>query len=39
MIDLVGRPVTYNSKEGLLNPHFLAIGDNRRDWLAPVKRN
>jgi 3'(2'), 5'-bisphosphate nucleotidase len=37
MIDLVGRPITYNSKEGLLNPHFLAIGDTARDWLAPVR--
>jgi 3'(2'), 5'-bisphosphate nucleotidase len=37
MIDLVGQPITYNSKEGLLNPHFLAIGDNMRDWLAPVR--
>ena len=37
MIDLDGRPVTYNSKEGLLNPHFLAIGDTARDWLAPVR--
>jgi 3'(2'), 5'-bisphosphate nucleotidase len=38
MIDLVGQPVTYNSKEGLLNPHFLAIGDPARDWLAPIRR-
>ena len=37
MIDLDGRPVTYNSKEGLLNPSFLAIGDTARDWLAPVR--
>ena len=36
MIDLVGRPVTYNSKEGLLNPHFLAIGDTLRDWPTPL---
>ncbi|HEY7670731.1 MAG TPA: 3'(2'),5'-bisphosphate nucleotidase CysQ [Gammaproteobacteria bacterium] len=37
MIDLEGQPVTYNSKEGLLNPSFLAIGDTARDWLAPVR--
>jgi 3'(2'), 5'-bisphosphate nucleotidase len=37
MIDLEGRPVAYNSKEGLLNPSFLAIGDATRDWLAPVR--
>jgi 3'(2'), 5'-bisphosphate nucleotidase len=35
MIDLAGRPLRYNSKDGLLNPHFLAFGDQRRDWLAP----
>ena len=39
MIDLVGQPLTYNSKEDLLNPHFLAFGDNRHDWLAPIRRN
>ena len=37
MIDLEGQPVSYNSGEGLLNPHFLAIGDGERDWLAPLK--
>jgi 3'(2'), 5'-bisphosphate nucleotidase len=37
MIDLEGQPVAYNSKEGLLNPSFLAIGDTARDWLAPVR--
>lgn len=36
MIDLLGRPLVYNSKEDLLNPHFLAIGDDKRDWLAPI---
>lgn len=35
MIDLAGRPLRYNTKDGLLNPHFLAFGDQRRDWLAP----
>ncbi|HWN37948.1 MAG TPA: 3'(2'),5'-bisphosphate nucleotidase CysQ [Gammaproteobacteria bacterium] len=37
MIDLAGRPLRYNSKDGLLNPHFLAFGDQRRDWLAPIQ--
>jgi 3'(2'), 5'-bisphosphate nucleotidase len=37
MIDLEGQPVVYNSREGLLNPSFLAIGDTARDWLAPVR--
>jgi 3'(2'), 5'-bisphosphate nucleotidase len=37
MIDLAGRPLRYNSKDGLLNPHFLAFGDQQRDWLAPIQ--
>jgi 3'(2'), 5'-bisphosphate nucleotidase len=38
MIDLAGRPLRYNSKDDLLNPHFLAFGDQQRDWLAPIQR-
>jgi 3'(2'), 5'-bisphosphate nucleotidase len=37
MIDLAGRPLRYNSKDALLNPHFLAFGDQQRDWLAPIQ--
>ncbi|HEY9183074.1 MAG TPA: 3'(2'),5'-bisphosphate nucleotidase CysQ [Gammaproteobacteria bacterium] len=37
MIDKTGRPLRYNSKDDLLNPHFLAFGDPRRDWLAPIQ--
>jgi len=37
MIDLAGRPLRYNSKDDLLNPHFLAFGDQRRNWLAPIQ--
>jgi len=37
MIDPAGRPLRYNSKDDLLNPHFLAFGDTRRDWLAPFQ--
>jgi 3'(2'), 5'-bisphosphate nucleotidase len=37
MIDLAGRPLRYNSKDDLLNPHFLAFGDQRRNWLAPIR--
>jgi len=36
MIDRHGQPLRYN-KEQLLNPHFLAFGDHRRDWLAPIR--
>jgi 3'(2'), 5'-bisphosphate nucleotidase len=37
MIDLAGRPLRYNSKDELLNPHFLAFGDQQRDWLVPTQ--
>ena len=36
MIDRLGEPLRYNTKDDLLNPHFLAFGDARRDWLAPI---
>jgi 3'(2'), 5'-bisphosphate nucleotidase len=28
------QPLRYNTKESLLNPFFLVIGDNSRDWSA-----
>jgi 3'(2'), 5'-bisphosphate nucleotidase len=37
IMDLVGRPLRYNRKESLLNPHFLAVGDRNHDWLAPMR--
>jgi 3'(2'), 5'-bisphosphate nucleotidase len=37
MIDLAGRPLRYNSKDDLLNPNFVAFGDQQRDWLAPIQ--
>ncbi len=37
MIDAGGRPLRYNSKDDLLNPHFFAFGDRQRDWLAPIQ--
>ncbi len=39
MIDLAGQPLRYNTKAHLLNPHFLAFGDLRRDWLAPIRQD
>lgn len=39
MIDRAGRPLRYNTKDDLLNPHFLAFGDQRRDWLAPFRND
>jgi 3'(2'), 5'-bisphosphate nucleotidase len=29
-----GQRLTYNTKESLLNPHFLVFGDTRRNWLG-----
>ena len=26
------QPLRYNTKESLLNPHFLVFGDSSRDW-------
>ena len=39
MIDLGGQPLRYNTKEDLLNPHFLAFGDRSHDWLAAFRRD
>ena len=36
MIDLAGQPFRYNMKDGLVNPHFLAVGDPGRDWLRAL---
>jgi 3'(2'), 5'-bisphosphate nucleotidase len=38
MMDLEGRPLSYNARETLLNPHFLALGDDIRERL-PCLRN
>lgn len=39
MIDLAGQPLRYNTKDRLLNPHFLAVGDLGRDWLGAVQNS
>jgi 3'(2'), 5'-bisphosphate nucleotidase len=31
--DLRGETLKYNTKESLLNPHFLVFGDKNKDWL------
>jgi 3'(2'), 5'-bisphosphate nucleotidase len=31
---LDGAPLRYNTREALLNPHFVAYGPHDRDWLA-----
>jgi 3'(2'), 5'-bisphosphate nucleotidase len=37
MIEAEGEPLRYNLKEHLLNPHFLAFGDRKRDWLLQAR--
>ncbi len=37
IITLDGVPLQYNTKESLLNPAFLVIGDDSRDWLTPFR--
>jgi 3'(2'), 5'-bisphosphate nucleotidase len=34
VVDLAGAPLRYNTKESLLNPEFLTLGDVGVDWLA-----
>jgi 3'(2'), 5'-bisphosphate nucleotidase len=29
---LEGEPLSYNTKDSLLNPHFLVFGDNSIGW-------
>ncbi|MDX1812925.1 MAG: inositol monophosphatase family protein, partial [Gammaproteobacteria bacterium] len=33
MLDLNLEPLRYNTKDSLLNPHFLAFGDESVNWL------
>jgi 3'(2'), 5'-bisphosphate nucleotidase len=37
VVDLDGKPLRYNTREDLLNPHFLAYADTSHDWLRYVK--
>ena len=34
VLELNGKPLSYNAKEDILNPHFIVIGAGDRDWLA-----
>ncbi len=34
VVELDGKPLSYNAKENILNPWFLVIGASDRDWLA-----
>ena len=37
MMDLTGQPLTYNARESMLNPHFLALGDDIGDRLTRLQ--
>lgn len=32
VVDSKGKPMLYNAKADILNPHFLVYGDDSRDW-------
>lgn len=34
VVTLDGKPMKYNTKADILNPHFMVIGTADRDWLA-----
>lgn len=34
VVTLDGKPMKYNTKSDMLNPHFFVIGARDRDWLA-----
>ena len=37
IVTLDGEPLSYNRKESFLNPEFLVIADQSRDWLTPFQ--
>jgi 3'(2'), 5'-bisphosphate nucleotidase len=36
VVKLDGKPLDYNAKPELLNPHFLVYGDRSRDWVRAL---
>ena len=36
VVTLDGAPMRYNTKDDILNPHFLVIGPSDRDWLSAL---
>ena len=36
VVTLDGAPMRYNTKDDILNPHFLVIGPSDRDWLGAL---
>ena len=39
VLELDGKPLSYNMKADILNPHFLVIGAQDHDWLGLVQRD
>lgn len=37
VLDLTGVPFRYNRGESLLNPEFIAVGDNSIDWVGRLR--
>ena len=37
VVELDGQPLRYNTREGLLNPFFVAYADRQRDWLTLLR--
>lgn len=37
VLDLAGQPLRYNTRESVLNPEFLAVGDVAIDWAARLQ--
>lgn len=33
VVTMEGEPLLYNTKDSLLNPHFMVYGDKSRDWV------
>jgi len=36
VLELDGKPLSYNGKADILNPHFIVFGPDDRDWLALI---
>jgi len=37
VVRLDGQPLSYNARPEILNPHFLAYGDDGPDWAAMLR--
>ena len=37
VVRLDGQPLSYNARPEILNPHFLAYGDDGPDWTAMLR--